>query len=232
MKYSTWHGSHSVIVYTVKYPFASLRCHPWPLPCGTSHKPTLPHSMVFVSCVMWGFAGMLTSEYLKKFIICRKFSLGDSISAGLELPDLLRLCSAGWCWFFVRKKYYWLAVAGGWCWFYVRKKYCWLDAAKMKRTVNMRVAHRLTTHCQFVAVAEIAGRSASALRRAVIMSACRSAVRNSPSPPHTTEKKSRVCVPEGASSGCRPPVLADATTCRPPAGNVSTQGQNFQYCAK
>ena len=98
--------------------------------------------------------------------------------------------------------------------------------------MNMRMAHRLTAHRQFVAVAEIAGRSASASRRAVIVSACRSAVRNSPSPPQTTEKKSRVCVPEGASSGCRPPVLADATTCRPLAGNVSTLGQKFKYCAK
>jgi len=34
----------------------------------------------------------------------------------------------------VREKYCWLAGAGGWCWFYVREKYYWLDAVKMKRT--------------------------------------------------------------------------------------------------
>ena len=33
----------------------------------------------------------------------------------------------------MREKYCWLAGAG-WCWFYVREKYYWLDAVKMKRT--------------------------------------------------------------------------------------------------
>ena len=77
---------------------------------------------------------MLTSEYLKKFIICRKFSLGDSISAGLELPDLLRLCSAGWCWWLVLIFCERKILLAGWCWFCVREKYCWLDASNMKQT--------------------------------------------------------------------------------------------------
>ena len=96
----------------------------------------------------------------------------------------------------------------------------------------MHVAHRLAAYRRFVAasgrwshaVAEIAGRSASASRRRVRSPVRRPRLRVATAD-ETRERRRVACAFGFQRNLVRAPVLADARTCRPPAGNVSTLGQ-------